>query len=328
MSKRNHSSFNAVMDGLRVTSRATAPSKAASPAKAVPAQLEVTPPVEVVEKKDKGPTVPKRVNVDWKDEDVKIYLVDKVEEKKAYMSIPGENIEKKFDEIADELWEIPLFQKYTKVKGNSIQQAWLRIREYVSSRHSIEKEGANLSAIPNEIPTWELKVVALIEEQLNLELEKTNKKAKEVRRENSMLAFEKDVIHRHNEAIEDDDYEIDGFGDDMDGGEFPSSLQKKRRGDSVSKVTTATKGNTEMGAFESTLVDLAKQQMGSNKVMKTPEEVALEVREREMEMQRKQWDMEKEKKREEREHEREERQGKKDEMMMSLLSAMLKKFSD
>jgi hypothetical protein len=48
------------------------------------------------------------------------------------MSIPGENIEKKFDEIADELWELPLFQKFTKVKGNSIQQAWIRIRGEIS----------------------------------------------------------------------------------------------------------------------------------------------------------------------------------------------------
>jgi len=333
MSYRNRSSFNAVMESLRVKSRATAPStKAASPAKAaVPAQLEVTPREEE-KRREEAQKAPKRVNVDWKDDEIKIYLIDKVDEKKAFMSIPGENIEKKFDEIADELWEVPLFHKFTKVKGNSIQQAWLRIRGEISNRYALEKEGANLSAIPNDIPSLDTKVIALIIAQLQQEIDKSNKKAKEVRRENSMLAFEKGVVDRYNNAIneDEDDFDIEGMdGDDMDGGEIPSSIQKNRRrdgsGSSMSKVTT--KSGNEMGAFEATLVNLAKQQMG-NQVMKTPEESALEIREREMEIQRKQWEMEREKKREEREQEREERQGKKDEMMLTLLSSLINKFNN
>ena len=112
------------------------------------------------------------------------------------------SMDEKWPSVCHTMWAAKLFPlEFTRddIKSASLRKQFDRLWEKVSARYSLEKEGSNLSALPDSwdsIPEYEKTLYNLIVQKLNAKQEKEALSAKDLARQKMMLQEESTVLNK------------------------------------------------------------------------------------------------------------------------------------
>jgi glycerol-3-phosphate cytidylyltransferase-like family protein len=110
---------------------------------------------------------------------------------KAYKKTKGDKKEDKWERVKRDVFRMAAFNSFTPI---DLSKKWERMVKYVKAKFALEEEGANLSGLPENLPSSVHLVYQMTVEVMQTQLEAREATEKEKARNHAMLTHEENVL--------------------------------------------------------------------------------------------------------------------------------------
>jgi hypothetical protein len=137
----------------------------------------------------------KRITINWS-EHLEAVLLAQILSRKAFMRTSDNNLETKWALVRDDCKAHQLFAaEIDKLTIESVRKKWNSLRNEVSGKYSLEKEGANLSGLPENASANLKQIYNMIVTELKHKSDKLETDIRKAKRNDAMLRHEGNIIY-------------------------------------------------------------------------------------------------------------------------------------